>query len=110
VRIDTASGQVIYVQNGKDILAITLHKSLQGTSGKEPVQSVLHILKSIIFTNTSSSGSGTVKVTGTGTGVGPAATPGSPCGGVAGILCPSGSYCAISDQVLGIGVCRQFAQ
>lgn len=104
VRIDTSSGQVIYVQNGKDILAITLDKSLQGTSGKEPVKSVLHILKSFAFTNTSSSGSGAIIGTGTG------AVAGSPCGGAAGILCPSGSYCAITDQAAGIGVCRLFAQ
>lgn len=31
---------------------------------------------------------------------------GQPCGGIAGILCPAGSYCAITDLEQNIGVCR----
>jgi len=30
----------------------------------------------------------------------------SPCGGIAGILCPSGQFCEITDLELNIGVCR----
>ena len=30
-----------------------------------------------------------------------------PCGGIAGILCPSGSYCAITDLEQNIGVCKK---
>ncbi len=100
VRVDAGSGQVIYVQNGSDIVAMTIDQTLQGPTGSKAAQSLLHILKSIAFTSASSSGSGAVKTTGSG------AMAGVPCGGVAGILCPSGSYCAISDQAQGIGVCR----
>jgi hypothetical protein len=32
---------------------------------------------------------------------------GQPCGGIAGILCPSGLYCAITDLEQNIGVCRK---
>lgn len=32
---------------------------------------------------------------------------GTPCGGEAGILCPAGSYCAISDFKLNVGRCKQ---
>lgn len=34
------------------------------------------------------------------------AAPGAACGGPAGILCPSGQYCEITDRELGIGKCR----
>jgi hypothetical protein len=32
---------------------------------------------------------------------------GQHCGGIAGVLCPSGQYCAITDRELNIGVCRR---
>ena len=32
---------------------------------------------------------------------------GQPCGGLAGILCPSGLYCEITDLEQNIGVCKQ---
>lgn len=32
---------------------------------------------------------------------------GQPCGGLAGILCPAGFYCAITDLEQNIGVCRK---
>lgn len=32
---------------------------------------------------------------------------GSPCGGLAGILCPSGQYCDVQDLASNIGVCRK---
>jgi hypothetical protein len=31
---------------------------------------------------------------------------GIPCGGAAGILCPSGQYCEITDSASNIGRCR----
>lgn len=34
------------------------------------------------------------------------AREGQPCGGLAGILCPAGFYCAITDLEQNIGVCR----
>ncbi len=96
VRASAGSGVVVYVQNGTDIIVIALDKSLSDPTGKEPVQSVLQMLKSIIFSAPSSRPS-------TGSGI---MVTGSPCGGAAGILCPGGSYCAVTDTVQGIGVCR----
>ena len=52
----------------------------------------------IISTSSSSSASSRPR-TGTGSQF-------IPCGGPAGILCPSGSYCAITDFEENIGVCR----
>lgn len=102
VLTNTGSGQVIYVQNGSDVLAIELDKSLQDPASKAPVQSVLHLLKTIVFLNNKPTGSGSM------TSSNASAATGTPCGGPAGILCPTGSYCAVTDTAQGIGVCRPF--
>lgn len=96
VRVSTASGVVVYVQNGPDVIAISLDKSLSDPAGKEPVQSVLQLLKTLVFTASQSS----IPVTSSGS------FSGTPCGGPAGILCAAGSYCAITDTSIGSGVCR----
>lgn len=95
VRVEAGSGTVVYVQNGSDIIVISLDKSLSNPSGKDLAQSILQMLKSMVFATPTSASS-----TGTGT------LTGSPCGGPAGILCPAGSYCAVQDAVAGIGVCQ----
>jgi len=99
VRIQKAgSGSVLlHVQHGKDFFTIS-YAPEQGMSDVD----LLRVLKSIVFTNksSSSSGSGSVVVpSGTGSQVG------MPCGGEAGILCPAGSYCGITDTATGIGHC-----
>jgi hypothetical protein len=105
VLVASASGQVIYIQNNAAVLTVELDQSLSSPSGKEPVQSVLQLLKSIVFTNPSSlsSSGSSFSVSGTGS------LMGTPCGGPAGILCDAGNYCAITDTTLGIGVCRPFS-
>lgn len=99
VRTDTGSGQVVYVQNAKDVIAITISSSLSGARGKSPAQSVMRLLTSIVFTN-ADAGSGAYVNFGSGSHQG-----GAPCGGTAGILCPSGSFCNITDRSSGIGMC-----
>lgn len=101
VRIQKAgSGSVLlHVQHGKNFFTI----SYTPESGMTDVD-LLRVLKSIVFTNksssSSSSGSGSVVVpSGSGSQVG------MPCGGEAGILCPAGSYCGITDTATGIGHC-----
>lgn len=99
VRIQKAgSGSVLlHVQHGKDFFTI----SYTPEAGMTDVD-LLRVLKSIVFTNksSSSSGSGSVVVpSGSGSQVG------MPCGGEAGILCPAGSYCGITDTATGIGHC-----
>lgn len=100
VRIQKAgSGSVLlHVQHAKDFFTITYTPE----SGMSDVD-LLRVLKSISFTNKSSSssaGSGAVVVpSGSGSQMG------MPCGGEAGILCPAGSYCGITDTATGIGHC-----
>ncbi len=100
VRVMTASGTVVYIQNGSQIVAITIDQTLNDPAKKEPVQSVLQLLKTIVFTSnassTLSSGSGSLS--------------GTPCGGPAGILCEQGSYCAVTDTTIGSGICRPLAR
>jgi len=96
VRVTTGSGLVVYVQNGQDVIAISLDDTLSDPTRKEPVQSVLQLLKTITFTHSPSSAA----TTGTGS------LSGTPCGGPAGILCVSGSYCAVTDTTIGSGICR----
>lgn len=100
VRIQKAgSGSVLlHVQHGKDFLTF----SYTPTEDMNDAD-LLRILKSVVFTNksSSSSGSGATVVVPSGSG----SQAGMPCGGEAGILCPAGSYCGITDTATGIGHC-----
>ncbi len=101
VRLQKAgSGSVLlHVQHGKDFFTIS-YTPEEGMGDAD----LLRVLKSIVFTNKSSSSfssaSGSVVVP-SGTG----SQAGMPCGGEAGILCPAGSYCGITDTATGIGHC-----
>ncbi len=105
VLVTSGSGQVVYVQSGQDVIAVELDKSLMNAEGTTPVRSVLLLLKSIGFTNSSSSSFGSSAMNGADSSL--SVSTDSPCGGPAGILCPAGSYCAITDTTLGIGTCHQ---
>lgn len=100
VRIQkSGSGTVLlHVQHGKDFFTIN-YAPIDGMSDVD----LLRVLKSISFTNkfsSSSAGSGAIVVP-SGSG----SQAGMPCGGEAGILCPAGSYCSITDTATGIGHC-----
>lgn len=58
----------------------------------------LSVLSSATFLSRTNSSAGA-----TGTGTTP---PGTPCGGPAGVLCPSGFYCEVTDTEADIGTCR----
>lgn len=91
VRIATASGTTVYVERGRNILAFSV------TDDALP-------LPDILLTVRFSSGA-TPSVPASAEDA--TDTPGDPCGGAAGILCPSGSYCEVTDPALGIGRCRR---
>jgi hypothetical protein len=61
----------------------------------------LHITSLLRSLNTSSTRSSSSSIAGSGSSV----TQGQPCGGEAGILCPSGSYCSMSDSKSTVGRC-----
>lgn len=61
-------------------------------------QEWLSILRSIVWTNTESTSSRSTPHSGTGAGL--------PCGGTAGVLCPTGYFCDITDLQENIGLCK----
>ncbi len=62
------------------------------------ISSASAILHSMRFSATAQTSSAAVP-SGTGASL-------QPCGGPAGILCPGGSYCAITDSATNVGICR----
>lgn len=91
--------QAVYVSHGDTMLSV-LFSAGQGENADELRQEWLAVLASIEFQGEESpiqkppSGSG-------GTG-----GMGSPCGGPAGVLCPSGEYCEVTDTQEDIGTCK----
>ena len=66
-------------------------------------QGFLSLLASVSFSTQSSSSSKTSSLPLTGSGAG----SGRPCGGAAGILCPTSEYCEVTDRATSIGICRK---
>lgn len=92
-----SGAQTLYIQNGSMVIALEFADDIAGSDAL-----IKRIIRGITFLSSSSaptvpSGSG-----GVATGV--------PCGGAAGILCPSGQYCEITDTVSNIGRCRTVKQ
>lgn len=73
------------------------------TSHKDPMSErmFLRVLRAITFTNQPPSPSSVTTGTGSASGV--------PCGGPAGVLCPTGQYCEVTDPSTDIGRCRALA-
>ena len=100
VRVERGSGSlVVYVHHAPDLLMITYNPPA-GEQAATSLQYFVRLLRSITFTQTPYRGSGST-LTGSGTSTG-----GIPCGGLAGILCPTGQYCEVNDATTGIGKCR----
>jgi hypothetical protein len=76
----------------------TLTPEINGKTYATPAE-FRRFLQSVIFQKKSSSSAAT-------TMSGSNASAGIPCGGTAGILCPAGQYCEITDSATNIGRCR----
>ena len=63
---------------------------------------VLTYMRTLKFSVASSSRAATAPSTGTG-----ASAEGKPCGGPAGILCPMGYFCRVTDLATDIGTCKR---
>ncbi|MBI5155641.1 hypothetical protein HZA45_00040 [Candidatus Peregrinibacteria bacterium] len=107
VMIDGSADQIVYVLrmkvvNGKttpDIISFTFTPGNDSDLSASPFI-FQNILRSVRFSR--SGGAGSSISSGTGSGI---YLSGQPCGGSAGILCPSGFYCSITDVAENIGVC-----
>jgi hypothetical protein len=89
--------QTLYIHNGSSLLLLEFATSVTGGDTL-----ILRIIRSITFTTPSSSAS-SLPSSGTGSN---GSVSGIPCGGTAGVLCPSGQYCEITDSINNIGRCR----
>jgi hypothetical protein len=99
VRVTSTGSDVVYVQNGARIVIFNFTPRTIDTAGQRLFN---RILRSAQFTTPSSRASGT----GSANGSAGSATTGMPCGGPAGVLCPAGQYCEVTDNVTDIGRCR----
>ncbi len=96
--IVTGSGmQTLFLRRGTQILTFEYHESASARGDL-----FLRILRSVRFHAMSSARS---VMSSTTTGAVSSAM-GAPCGGPAGILCPSGQFCEVTDTATNIGRCR----
>lgn len=98
-----AESDTVFVQNLQEVIAFSFDSSTARDSLILPPQHLL-LLRSVRFSGlnvSSAQGRSATPSASVGTG-----TLGAPCGGSAGVLCPEGSYCEITDRAEGIGQCR----
>lgn len=98
----TTKAETVSMINGESLITFSF------APGSKPSDSLKaqwsSFLDSIHFsTDEGSSGSTSVSDTSSSS----SSADGSPCGGAAGILCPAGEYCAITDIKENIGKCRK---
>ncbi|MEQ1849133.1 MAG: hypothetical protein ABL890_00920 [Candidatus Peribacteraceae bacterium] len=101
-RTENGTARDVYIKLEKSILHLHFDAAMQESVSRLEDASVLlqqfeDILNSLRFDGVSSSKS----THGSGSTVG-----GGICGGAAKILCPSGSYCNVTDKATGEGICR----
>lgn len=101
----TVSGtHVVYVQNGRLIIAIS--RPVDPEANQKIAEAEFNrILRSVKFVGQTTSSRATTSAGASQTSAA-TSTQGVPCGGPAGVLCPSGQYCEVTDHENGIGRCR----
>lgn len=107
LRIDGQNG-VRITKEGSDIHEIYVSRNgnrttlftfdPQGEASLRARDAFYTMLRSVRFTDTKVSSSSVSSAAHTGSG--------QPCGGTAGVICPPGEYCVITELGTGIGVCR----
>lgn len=95
--VSSSGASTLSIHNGSSMIIFEFAESIPGGDAL-----MMRIIRSVHFTTPSSVPSS--MSTGTGANIPP--SDGAPCGGAAGLLCPSGSYCAVTDTVTNIGRCR----
>lgn len=94
------SHQTVHLPVGDAIVVFTLTPPGDAALAAEATASFLHMLNTVVITAQQQSGSGTgLPSSGSGSALS--------CGGPAGLLCPSGYYCAVTDRTNNIGICAQ---
>lgn len=103
VEYGDAGYDTVYVRAGGTVYIFALAPEVNGVLYVErPV--FLRVLQSVRFGRSASSArSSAAPAAGTGSA---SVSAGAPCGGPAGVLCPSGQYCEVTDPTDGVGRCR----
>ncbi len=98
----SASGQTVFVKrpNGSIVRFSYTYRGEEEERVEQDYEFRQIVLRSVVFGGAPSSASGI------STGTGSSAVLGQPCGGDAGILCPSGQYCEVTDSQTDIGRCK----
>jgi len=111
VRMTETGATVVYIQNGQIILALSFPQN-EEADWNPSSQDILRVVRSVHFSGIARSSASTsafprsVRSSGSAASAVTSAVGGAPCGGPAGVLCPSGQYCEITDATDGIGRCR----
>lgn len=101
--IDPTTGrQTVIVDRGTDRVILTFTPESYMGDQEALRTEWLSLLQTIDLLD-APAGSSAASAVPTGTG----STSGAPCGGSAGVLCPAGHYCAITDTTNNIGVCTK---
>ncbi len=104
--IDDSTGQYrLFVPRASGMLILSYSPDASIDSAQRRGQWIT-LLQSLSFSGSAGTVSSRSSTTGTVSSAASAPT-GTACGGPAGLLCPAGSYCMISDSTLGIGTCTQ---
>jgi hypothetical protein len=105
--LDEATGsQTVVVHRGKDSLVFLFTpKDLPAHDADAARQSFLRLLRTIALMGLQSSSTITASAASVSSLSSAGSAMGKPCGGVAGILCPQGFYCAITDVQNNVGTC-----
>lgn len=112
-RLNETGATVVYVQNGQLILAFSFPQD-EEAQWNPSSQDILRVIRSVHFSGIARSSASAATsfprstISGSKASAASAASvmTGAPCGGPAGVLCPSGQYCEITDATDGVGRCR----
>lgn len=99
--------EIITVQRSSTMVTVfTLSPNVEDVEPEEFASDWFDVLQSVSFQGTPGSGMGAGAASSGAGGTNTSAATGTPCGGPAGILCPSGMYCEITNFSENIGRCR----
>lgn len=105
VRIESQGGQIVHLDGGRTIVTFTLNSRDDAVSA-----AFAQLLRTAVVRGTQLSSQRTmtggmfVLPSSAATGSSPTNGVGRPCGGPAGVLCPTGTYCAVHSTD-GVGTC-----
>jgi hypothetical protein len=107
VRVTTEGGETVYIDKGANKTIALAFRYSDGGNKKEDE----YLFRQVILPSVKFTGSATASVSsqGSAASAGSAVSSaglGQPCGGPAGILCPKGQYCEVTDHETDIGRCK----